>query len=130
MSDHSTHPAAAVAVHADAVPGHQPTAEDAHHVANHLRLYRRIGYILGAATVFTVLLSYINLGSHAANIIAAMALASAKAAAVAAIFMHLKGEKATIWRFLIFTFFFFFCMFALTFFHEMNPIPGTLHSVR
>ena len=39
--------------------------------------------------------------------------------------MHLKGEKATVWRFLYFTAFFVTGLFLLTYFHWADPIWGT-----
>ena len=44
-----------------------------------------------------------------------MILATFKAGLVAAIFMHLKQEKMTIWKFLLFTAFFCTGLFLLTF---------------
>jgi hypothetical protein len=43
---------------------------------------------------------------------------------VAAIFMHLKGEKAMIWKFLFFTMFFVAGLFLLTLLHYADPIGG------
>ena len=59
-----------------------------------------------------------------------MIVATFKAGLVAAIFMHLKGERATIWRFLIFTAIFAAGLFLLTWLHEADPIQGTFRSIR
>jgi caa(3)-type oxidase subunit IV len=94
----------------------------------HLRLYLGVGIGLLAATAVTVWLSYVDLGSRRANIILALALASVKVGFVGAIFMHLKGEKWTIWKFLLFTAFFVTGLFMLTLLHYVDPIFGTTHS--
>jgi caa(3)-type oxidase subunit IV len=69
-----------------------------------------------------VWLSYFNFGSQKANIIVAMALATFKAGLVAAIFMHLKSEKWTIYRFLLITVVFFIGLFFLTGLAMLDPI--------
>jgi hypothetical protein len=43
--------------------------------------------------------------------------------------MHLKGEKWTIWKFLLCTFFFCAGLFLLTLLHWVDPIFGTHHSI-
>ncbi len=53
-----------------------------------------------------------------------MLVATFKAGLVAAIFMHLKGERITIWRFLFFTAIFVAGLFFLTLFHWVDPIGG------
>ena len=64
-------------------------------------------------------------GGHNWNIVVAMIVATFKAGLVAAIFMHLKQEKLTIWKFLLFTAFFCAGLFLLTLFHWVDPIFGT-----
>jgi hypothetical protein len=59
-----------------------------------------------------------------------MAVATFKVCLVGAIFMHLKGEVSTIWRFLLFTGIFVLGMFLLTLFHWYDPIFGTQQAVR
>ena len=109
---------------------HAISHEDAHHVAKHVRGYWMVGGLLFVFTIITVALSYYDFGSRAANIIIAMIVATFKASMVAAIFMHLKGERATIWRFLIFTAIFAAGLFLLTWLHEADPIRGTIHAIR
>ena len=103
---------------------HDP-AHDAEHVAKHVRGYLLVGLTLFVLTGVTVGLSYVHFGSHAMNIFVGMVVATIKASMVAAIFMHLKGERATIWRFLFFTMIFVAGLFLLTLLHEVDPIPGT-----
>jgi cytochrome c oxidase subunit 4 len=125
MSDTHSH-APAAGTHADphAVP------HDAHHIAAHVRMYWMIGLALLVLTGVTVGLSYIDFGSHARNVVVGMLVATFKVGLVAAIFMHLKGEKPTIWRFLYFTLFFFAGLFLLTLLAWYDPIFGTSHVTR
>jgi caa(3)-type oxidase subunit IV len=125
MSDTHSH-ASVAGAHADphAVP------HDAHHIAAHVRMYWMIGAALLALTVVTVGLSYVDFGSHTRNVIVGMIVATFKVGLVAAIFMHLKGEKPTIWRFLYFTVFFFAGLFLLTLLAWYDPIFGTSHPTR
>ena len=91
----------------------------------HLKLYYGIGAALLALTGFTVFLSYVDFGSQKRNIVIALLVAAFKVSMVGAVFMHLKGEKATVWRFLYFTAFFVTGLFLLTYFHWEDPIWGT-----
>ena len=120
--------------HAPAAAQNHPVphdhAHDAEHVAKHIKGYLLIGAILFVLTVVTVGLSYVDFGSHSRNVVVGMIVATFKAGLVAAIFMHLKGERATIWRFLFFTMIFVAGLFLLTLLHEVDPIPGTTHSQR
>ncbi len=106
------------------------TANDPHlaeHMAKHVRGYLLVGGILIFFTAVTVWLSYIDFGSIKANWIIAMIVATFKVSLVGAIFMHLKGERWTIWRFLFFTAFFVAGLFLLTLFHWVDPIFKTGH---
>jgi len=104
----------------------------AHDVSKHIRGYLIIGALLLVFTGITVALAYVDfdkmLGGRNWNIIIAMIVATFKAGLVAAIFMHLKGEKWTIWKFLLFTAFFCAGLFFLTLLHYIDPIFGTTHS--
>lgn len=115
----------------EATPGtaHEPATDGDHpHFDMHLGLYLGVGGFLLVATVITVWLSYVDFGSHAANWIVAMAVATIKVGFVAAIFMHLKGEKKLIWQFLYFTMFFVAGLFLLTLLNYVDPIFGTTHA--
>ena len=70
----------------------------------------------------TVALSYVNFGTQKANVAVAMLVATFKAGLVAAIFMHLSAEKRLIYRVLIFTGFFVFGLFWLTYLAWYDPI--------
>jgi caa(3)-type oxidase subunit IV len=87
--------------------------EYAHNVQKHVRGYLMVGATLLAFTAITVALSYVNFGTPKANIAVAMLVATIKAAAVAAVFMHLAAEKRLIYRILIFTGFFVMGLFWL-----------------
>ncbi len=120
MADSHSHEA-----HAVVPPNSHGASHDAEHVAKHVKGYLLVGFALIVCTGITVGLSYVNFGSAKWNIIVAMILATFKAGLVAAIFMHLKGERITIWRFLIFTAIFVTGLFMLTFLHVSDPIMGT-----
>jgi caa(3)-type oxidase subunit IV len=88
--------------------------EYAHGVQKHVRGYLMVGALLLAFTAITVALSYVHFGTDKANIAIAMLVATLKAGAVAAVFMHLAAEKRLIYRILIFTVFFVLGLFWLT----------------
>ncbi len=87
--------------------------EYAHGVQKHVRGYLMVGALLLAFTGITVALSYVHFGTDKANIAIAMLVATLKAGAVAAVFMHLAAEKRLIYRILVFTGFFVMGMFWL-----------------
>lgn len=113
---------------------------DHHHGKSHLMPYLMVGAALFVFTAITVALSYIKfenigifvwafekIGVHGftINIVIGMIVATFKVCLVGAWFMHLKDEKATIWRPLLFTFFFvagLFLLFALAY---ADPIFST-----
>jgi caa(3)-type oxidase subunit IV len=103
-------------------------SHDAEHIAKHLKGYFVVGGILIVFTGITVALSYVDFGSLAANWIIAMAVATFKVGLVGAIFMHLKGERWTIWQFLLFTAFFVLGLFLLTLLAWEDPIWGTFYT--
>ncbi len=98
----------------------------------HLGLYWGIGGVLVVFTAITVWLSYVDFdkmfGGHGWNILIGMIVATFKVCLVGAIFMHLKGEKPLIWKFLYFTLFFVAGLFFLTLLHYVDPIFGTTHA--
>ena len=116
-------------------PSKAPAATDSHaadpgHAAHdmHLGLYLGVGVFLLVATAVTVFLSYVDFGSSSRNIVVALVLATIKVGFVGAIFMHLKGEKKTIWRPLFFTAFFVTGLFLLTLLHWWDPIFSTVNN--
>ena len=111
-----------------------PHANDPHtgphsHHEMHLKLYYGVGFALLFLTGFTVFLSYVDFGSQQRNIVIALLVATFKVSMVGAVFMHLKGERPTVWRFLYFTAFFVMGLFFLTYLHWVDPIFGTTPNV-
>lgn len=125
MADAQTTEKRAAEPHAVVSHSHDHS-HDAEHVAKHVKGYLLVGALLLIFTGITVWLSYFNLGEW--NIGVAMIVATFKASLVAAIFMHLKGERATIWRFLFFTAIFVAGLFFLTGLHHADPIRNTQYS--
>lgn len=87
---------------------------DAAHIQAHVKLYVVIGIALLVLTGVTVALSYVHFGSESANIVIGMLVASIKAAMVAAIFMHLKEERKTIYQFMTVAVIFCIALFLIT----------------
>jgi cytochrome c oxidase subunit 4 len=104
------------------VTGDGHAHDDHHDVSKHVRKYLMVGAVLIACTGLTVFLSYVNFGSHKANMAVGMLVATFKACLVAAIFMHLSAEKKLIYRVLIFTCFFAIALFWLTYLHWYDPV--------
>ena len=90
-------------------------------IQKHVRVYIRVFVALLVATMLTVGVSYIHLGTSG-NIAVALTIAVAKAALVAGFFMHLAAEKKTIYTFLIFTGIFFAGLMFLTLLAMADPI--------
>ena len=118
--------------HAPASTEHQlhAPAEHAHgDYWHHVRPYLVVGAALFIFTVITVGLSYVDfdhlLGGHGNNMKIGLAVAAFKVGLVGAWFMHLKSEKGTIWRPLLFTFFFCLGLFLLCLLHYFDPIFST-----
>jgi caa(3)-type oxidase subunit IV len=86
-------------------------AAAAHH-EDHEALYWKIGGMLFALTVATVLVSKIHI-PNPWGILVGLAIATAKAFLVASVFMHLKWEKKTIHQILYLTGFFCIFLFLL-----------------
>ena len=91
------------------------------HFRKHIRQAIGVFIALIVLTIVTVLASYVNLG-HVGNIALALIIATFKSGLVAAVFMHLMGEKRMIFRVLIFTLFFFAGLFVLILGTMSNPI--------
>jgi caa(3)-type oxidase subunit IV len=99
---------------------------------HHVRPYLAVGAALFIFTLITVGLSYVDFdhmfGGHGNNMIIGLAVAAFKVCLVGAWFMHLKSEKGTIWRPLLFTFFFCLGLFLLCLLHYFDPIATTSHT--
>ena len=101
---------------------HHEAGHDDHDVSKHIKKYLMIGGLLLLFTLVTVALSYFDFGNRKANIAVAMLVAAFKAGLVAAIFMHLNAERKLVYRILLFTAFFVFALFWLTYLHWYDPI--------
>lgn len=88
----------------------------------------KVGGWLIFFTCATVWLQYVDFGSHNRNIIIGLLLAAFKASLVALIFMHLKGERGLIYKFLAFTTVFAAALFALTYLCWKHPLWNPLFS--
>ena len=99
-------------------------AHTAHDIQAHVRTYYKVFGALMALTIITVAVSYLHMPVVPA-VIVALAIASFKAALVAAVFMHLKGEKQIIYWSLYLTAVFFVLLFALPMWTEGDHIVGT-----
>lgn len=99
-----------------------PAHDHDHDVSKHVKKYLAVGGLLLLFTIITVALSYVNLGSHKANMAVGMLVATFKAGLVATIFMHLSAEKKLIYRVLIFTGLFVLALFWLTYLAWYDPI--------
>ena len=106
---------------------HSGSAHGSHDM--HLKLYWTIGGALIVLTAFTVALSYIDFGTRSRNIVVAMAVAAFKVSLVGAIFMHLKGERPMVWKFLYFAAIFVLGLFLLTLLAWADPIFGTNYNM-
>src|SRR6478752_4145481 len=101
---------------------HHEDGHDDNDVSKHVKKYLMIGGLLLLFTFITVALSYFDFGNRKANIAVAMLVAAFKAGLVAAIFMHLNSERKLVYRILLFTAFFVFALFWLTYLHWYDPI--------
>jgi cytochrome c oxidase subunit 4 len=99
-------------------------SHDAHDIQAHVRRYYQVFGALLVLTVITVAVSYLHMPVVPA-VIVALTIASFKAALVAAVFMHLKGEKQFIYWSLYLTAVFFVLLFALPMWTEGDHIIGT-----
>lgn len=97
--------------------------DDAAAIQKHLKFYVGVFGALLVLTVITVAVSYIHLGT-AGNIVLALVIATFKAALVAAFFMHLSSEKATIYRLMISALVFFLALVFLSLFAFFDPIKN------
>ena len=121
----------------DISPVEHETEEYAHEVRRHVREYLMVGGTLLLFTAITVALSYVNFGwvlSHLfhtnlsegqgrkANVAVALLVATFKAGTRRRDLHALAAEKRLIYRVLIFTGFFVFGLFWLTYLAWYDPI--------
>lgn len=87
-------------------------SESAEHVREHIRLYKKIGYALLFLTLVTVAAAGLNVGI-ALGIVIALLIATTKGSLVAAYFMHLIGERKSIYAALALTAVFFLVLLLI-----------------
>ena len=80
--------------------------ESAEHVREHIKLYWKIAVALMVLTVVTVGITYFHFGV-AVGVTVALLIAATKGSLVASYFMHLIGERKSIYAALALTAFFF-----------------------
>lgn len=102
--------------------------EQVREIQKHLKRYLKIFAVQIACAIAVVVVSFWNFGSGTAQAGATLLVAAFNGILVAGILMHLKEEKRTIWKFLIFTGVFFFILFFLTYLARTDLIPHTLHN--
>ena len=88
-------------------------SESIEDIQKHIKIYKRIGWFLIFATVFTVYLSFVDFGSHTKNMLIGMAVATAKSSLVCLFFMHLNHERSIIYKIMLFAVVFVVVMFTL-----------------
>ena len=96
-------------------------------VQAHIKLYYKIGAALLVLTVVTVAVSYINFAVPLA-IVVALIIAVTKGSLVASYFMHLIGERKSIYAALLLTAFFFLVLIFVPILGHTNTFgePNTL----
>ena len=82
-------------------------------IQKHVKTYWKIGAALIAFTVITVILSFVDFGSHSNNMLIGMAVAAFKSSRVCLVFMHLNHERPIIYKFMLFAVVFVTVMFIL-----------------
>ena len=105
-------------------------------IAKHKKAYTAVGIALLVFTCITLLLGIwapLDLGLPGADwkdVVIGLLVASVKASLVALIFMHLNHEKSIIYKFLLFTFFFFLGLMFLTLFAWWDPIKEAFDTMK
>ncbi len=111
-------------------------ADSPEEIKKHMKAYYAVGYVLFFGTILTVavakgpeqfpvLLGWMDVGAHGlspGDIVLGLFIAVFKASCVALIFMHLNAEKPLIYKFLLFTVFFFLGLMFLSLFEVWDPI--------
>lgn len=95
---------------------------DAAHFHNHAKLYLVIGAALMVLTGVTVAVSYIPFKTVELHIGMGLLVAIIKSVLVAAIFMHLKEERGTIYQFMTVSLILLIALFALCVLAIKDPI--------
>ncbi len=92
-------------------------ADTPEQILKDMKKYWRIGWILLACTVLTVVVAEIT-----PSVTIGLGIATVKAGLVALIFMHLNHEKSMIYKVLVYTVFFAMGLLFLTILHLYDPL--------
>ncbi len=92
-------------------------ADTPEEILKDMKKYWRIGWILLACTVLTVVVAEIT-----PSVTIGLGIATVKAGLVALIFMHLNHEKSMIYKVLVYTVFFAIGLMFLTLLHLYDPL--------
>ncbi len=92
-------------------------ADTPEEILKDMKKYWRIGWILLACTVLTVVVAEIT-----PSVTIGLGIATVKAGLVAYIFMHLGHEKSMIYKVLVYTCFFALGLLFLTLLHLYDPL--------
>jgi cytochrome c oxidase subunit 4 len=103
---------------------HTHSVADGADVAVQVRGYLVVFGALLVLTLATVAVSYLNL-PIAAGVALGLAIAALKASLVAAVFMHLRHERAMVYATLSLTAVVVVSLFAITLWTESDHAPGT-----
>jgi caa(3)-type oxidase subunit IV len=101
------------------------SAQQIEEIKKHVGGYVKIGFLQMIVAVVTVGASFV-FSSTATQVAVTLLIATFNGLLVAGILMHLKEEKKTIWKFLIFTGIFFFILFFLTYLARTDAISQTV----
>jgi uncharacterized membrane protein YozB (DUF420 family) len=101
--------------------------EQIREVQRHVKNYVIIGSAQAALAVVAVIASFV-LAQTSFQVLGTLLISLVNGLVIAGILMHLKEEKRTIWKFLIFTGVFFFILFFLTYLARTDLISQTVHN--
>jgi cytochrome c oxidase subunit IV len=99
-------------------------------VKKSVKTFYLIGGVLFILTAITYWIAYVDLGTHVINTTVGLLIALFKACLVGAIFMHMKGERGLIYKFLVFTVVFFAAMMFLFVLAAQDPLHFSLFKHR
>ena len=96
-------------------------------IRKHIADYKKVAATLGVMTIVTVLVSYLDVAVPVAIVIA-LVIATFKGSLVATVFMHLVGERKTIYWTLVVTVVFWVFLISLPLLGQLDHIgvPKTL----
>jgi caa(3)-type oxidase subunit IV len=97
-------------------------ADTPEEIQKSIKWYFAIGLGLILATIITWALSLVEFSTHGINILIGLLVAAIKVTFVGLFFMHLKSERALIYKVLAFTVVFVLALFLLTYWSHEDPL--------